>query len=476
MQRTKIVCTIGPASRSQTTLKRMIQGGMSIARVNLAHGDLHIQKENIHRIRSAATRVNRPVSILIDLPGPKIRIGQLENEGLILKKGKRVTLTTRDVLGTTSLLPVEYPDFSRSVYKRSIIYLNDGFIQLKVQDISDDNVICKVIIGGPLFSHKGLNLPKAKLFPKPVTDKDLELLSFGLEQGVDVFGLSFVEKAEDITKVKEYAFEKGKSIRVVAKIERREAVRNIDSILEVADAIMIARGDLGVQVPMQEVPMLQKKLIRKANLRGRPVITATQMFESMVDNVRPTRAEATDVANAILDGTDAVMLSEETAIGKYPVETVRTMSRIAQSVERQHGSIRLSSDIEEYFRRGDGRKKISVEDVVSLNVVDSLRALRIKFVLIPTVGGSTPRRVSRFKPNGWVIAFCHSEALFHFLTLSYGVVPVLLSEKVDNWHNRMLQFMHDSRLTKAGDRVILAEGMSVGQFDGADSMRIATVN
>ena len=475
-QKTKIVCTIGPASRSHTILKRMIQGGMSVARVNMAHGEIHTQKENIRRIRSAATRLNRPVSILIDLPGPKIRIGKLQSEGLTLRKGARVTLTTRDVPGTAALLPVEYPDFPRSVYKRGIVYLNDGFIQLRVMDISDDDVICRVLVGGSLFSHKGLNLPKSKLAPDAVTEKDLELLSFGLEQGVDIFGLSFVEKAQDIVKVKEFAQSKGKSIRVVAKIERAEAVRNIDSILEVADAIMIARGDLGVQMPMQDVPMIQKRLIRKANLRGRPVITATQMLESMVGNVRPTRAEATDVANAILDGTDAVMLSEETAVGKYPVETVKTMSRIAMSVERQRGSIRLSSDVEEYFRRGDGRKRISVEDVVSLNVVDALRALRIRFVLIPTLGGSTPRRVSRFKPDCWILAFCHSEAMCRFLTLSYGVAPVMLSDKVDNWHNLMLQFMRDSRLAKVGDKVVLAEGMSVGQFDGADSMRIAAVN
>ncbi|MDY6912278.1 MAG: pyruvate kinase, partial [Chloroflexota bacterium] len=316
----------------------------------------------------------------------------------------------------------------------------------------------------------------SKLAPDPVTEKDLEILSFGLEQGVDIFGISFVEKADDIRKIKDFALQKGKSIWVVAKIERAEAVKNIDSILEAADAIMIARGDLGVQVPMQDVPMIQKKLIRKANLRGRPVITATQMLESMVDNVRPTRAEATDVANAILDGTDAVMLSEETAIGKYPVEAVKIMSKIALSVERQRGALRLSSDVEAYSRHGDRRKRISVEEAVSLSVVDALRALRIRFVLVPTLGGSTPRRISRFKPDCWVLAFCNSETTCGFLTFSYGVAPVLLKEEVDNWHYRMLRFMRDSRLTKIGDKVILAEGMSVGQFDGADSMRIVTID
>jgi len=312
---------------------------MNVARLNFSHGNPEEHRGDIRRIRSIAAQLDRVVTILIDLPGPKIRIGKLQNEPLVLKKGDNVTLATQDILGTASRIPVNYKRLPETVSKGSLIYLNDGFLQLRVQGVSSDEVRCKVIIGGPLLSNKGLNLPRAKISMDPITDKDLDFVGLGLKEGVDTFGTSFIEKADDIRKVKEFARKRGKSIHVVAKIERAEAARNIDEILDVADAIMIARGDLGVQIPIEDVPAVQKKLIRKANLLGRPVITATQMLESMTENIRPTRAEVTDVANAILDGTDAVMLSEETAIGKYPVETVKMMARIAMSIERQRRAV-----------------------------------------------------------------------------------------------------------------------------------------
>ncbi|HDZ11962.1 MAG TPA: pyruvate kinase, partial [Bacteroidetes bacterium] len=332
--KTKIVCTIGPASRSKGMLKKLMKSGMNVARLNFSHGNLDEHRENIQNIRSLSAQLNLDVAILIDLPGPKIRIGTLQHEPLLLKKGDNLTLTTRDVAGTASQISVNYEKLPQSVQKGGIIYLNDGFIQLKVRDVSGDNVHCKVIIGGSLLSHKGLNLPQAKLFLDAVTKKDLEFVDFGLSQGVDTFSISFVEKAADILKVKQFAEERGRSIYTVAKIERAEAVQNMDEILNVTDAIMVARGDLGVQIPIEHLPMVQKKLIRKANLLGRPVITATQMLESMTENIRPTRAEVTDVANAILDGTDAVMLSEESAIGKYPADAVKMMAKIAATVER----------------------------------------------------------------------------------------------------------------------------------------------
>jgi len=303
--KTKIVCTIGPASRTELVIKKLIKSGMNVARLNLSHGTLEHHREDIRRIRSLAAQLERAVTILIDLPGPKIRIGKLQNEPLELRRGDNVTLTAQDILGTTSRIPVNYPQLPQSVAKGSLIYLNDGLLQLRVHEVSGDEVRCKVIIGGPLLSHKGLNLPRARIWRDPITEKDLDLVDFGLKEEVDTFGTSFVEKADDIRKVKEFARKRGKSIYVVAKIERAEAARNIDEILDTADAIMIARGDLGVQIPIEEVPGVQKKLIHKANLLGRPVITATQMLESMTENIRPTRAEVTDVANAILDGTDA---------------------------------------------------------------------------------------------------------------------------------------------------------------------------
>jgi len=449
---------------------------MNVARLNLSHGNIEDHRKNIRRIRSLASQLGRVVTILIDLPGPKIRVGTLENEPVVLKKDDHVTLTTEHILGTASLIPVDYKRLPQSVSKGSLIFLNDGFLQLRVQEVSDDDVRCKVIIGGPLLSHKGLNLPRAKIFIEAVTDRDLDLIDFGLKQGMDTFGISFVERAYDILKVKEFARKKGKSIYVVAKIERAEAVKNIDEILDVADAIMIARGDLGVQIPIEDVPAVQKKLIRKANLLGRPVITATQMLESMIENIRPTRAEVADVANAILDGTDAVMLSEETAIGKYPVQTVKMIAKIAVSIERQRRAVKWSSDLEEYFRGDFGRKRVSAEDVVSLNAIQAVHALKVHLILTPTHTGSTPRRISRFKPDCWILSFSNYEPTYRFLALSYAVHPFLIKNKVDDWHDVIMKLIKDSGLAKKGDRVILTEGASPGQVGDADSLRIITVS
>lgn len=474
--KTKIVCTIGPSSRSKSILKKMITHGMNVARLNFSHGTLEDHRQEIQHIRSLAAELNRIITVLIDLPGPKIRIGKLKSEPLLLQKGKNVVLTKKNVLGTASVIPVNYENLTASLSKGSTIYLNDGFIQLRVQEISKEEVNCKVIIGGQLLSYKGLNIPETRIKIDPVTVRDLDFVDFGLKAGVDTFGLSFVEKADDILKIKEFARKKGKSIQVVAKIERVEAVKNIEDILDVADAIMIARGDLGVQIPIEDVPVVQKSIIRRANLLGRPVITATQMLESMTENIRPTRAEVADVANAILDGTDAVMLSEETAIGSYPVEAVEMMARIATSTERQWRNGRLSSDLMEHFKSSVGPKKINVEDVVSLNVIEAVRMLNVRFILTPTHTGNTPRRISRFKPDCWILALSSHKKTGKFLAFSYGVYPRLIADKVDSWHELILKFIKDFKLAKRGDRVILTEGLSPGRVGGTDSFRIITVS
>jgi pyruvate kinase len=474
--KTKIVCTIGPASRTDSVIKNLIKSGMNVARLNFSHGNTKDHRQDIRRIRSIASHLERVVTILIDLPGPKIRIGKLQNEPLVLKKDDNVTLTPNNILGTVSRIPVNYTQLSQSVSKGSLIYLNDGFLQLRVREVSGDEVRCKVVIGGPLLSQKGVNIPRAKISMDPITDKDLDFVDLGLKEGVDTFGTSFIEKADDIRKVKEFARKRGKSIHVVAKIERAEAARNIDEILDVADAIMIARGDLGVQISIEDVPVVQKKLIRKANLLGRPVITATQMLESMTENIRPTRAEVTDVANAILDGTDAVMLSEETAIGKYPVETVKMMARIAASTERHRRAVKWPSDLEDSFKSGIGRKNVSAEDVVSLNVIEAVRALNARFILTPTYTGSTPRRISRFKPDCWILSFSNYGPTYRFLALSYGVYPFLIKKRVDDWHDVTMKLIKDFKLAKKGDRVILTEGKSLEHLSDADSLRIITVS
>jgi pyruvate kinase len=328
------------------------------------------------------------------------------------------------------------------------------------------------MIGGPLLSHKGLNLPGAKISGDAVTKQDYRYVDYGLKQGINIFGVSFVEKAEDVLKLKAFAKKRGKSIRVVAKIERAEALKNIDGIMQAADAIMVARGDLGVQIPLEDVPAVQKKLIQKANLLGCPVITATQMLESMTQNVRPTRAEVADVANAILDGTDAVMLSEETAIGVYPVETVKIMSRIAAATERQSSAVRGSSGLEEHFRRHISQKEITVEDVVSLGVIEAARALNARWIVTPTHTGSTPRRISRFKPDSWILSFGSDTDTYQFLAFSYGVQPFLIKNNQKSLHEMIWKFLKNSGLVQKGERVVLTEGISPGQLGGTDSIRI----
>lgn len=325
------------------------------------------------------------------------------------------------------------------------------------------------------MSHKGLNLPEAKMDMRAITKTDLDCVDFGLRHHVTSFSISFIEKADDILKIKKFAHKRGVSINVVAKIERAEALSNIDEIIKVADGIMVARGDLGVQIPIEDIPAVQKKIIRKANCSGVPVITATQMLESMTQNVRPTRAEVTDVANAILDGSDAVMLSEETAIGRYPVKVVDMMVKIARSIEDQRHDLVAVHDLEDYIKRSITHGHTNIEDVLSLSVMESVRALNARFVLIPTHSGRTARHIARFKPDCWSLAFCRDEKVHDFLTLSYGIYPVLILQKVDNWFDTMQAFIKNHRLAKKGDTMILTQGIS-GKIGGTNSLRVIRVN
>ncbi len=475
--KTKIVCTIGPASRSREVLARMILAGMNVARLNLSHGTFDEHRENIRNIRTAADDVGRPITILLDLPGPKIRVGALAREPMMLQKGETVTLVPASATDDLSLIPVDFEQFPQLVSPGSTIFLSDGFLQLRVDEVTENRVRATVVIGGPLLSRKGMSLVGGGgiLAVSALTDRDLECIEFGLAEGLDTFSISFIERAEDIRKAREHAARSGKSIRVIAKIERQEALLHLDEILREADGVMIARGDLGVQIPIEEVPSAQKRIIQKANILGRPVITATQMLMSMTDNIRPTRAEVTDVANAILDGTDAVMLSEETSIGKYPVETVAMMSKIARSTEEKRSTVGAGCNLLDYFRVGKGREKITINDVVSLNVIEALDALGIRFVLTPTRSGNTPRNISRFKPEAWILAFTRNPGTLKFLAFSYGVCPFLIRSEKEYWHGAILDSIRDSELIRPGERVVLTEGVSPGR-EGTDSLIILTVD
>jgi len=454
-------------------LKRLMRTGMNVARINLSHGTLKQHREDIRRIRSLSRELNSTVTILADLPGPKIRVGKLNDEPIELRKGSLVTLATKGASDNPSVIPVDFKRLPESVSRGSKIYLNDGFIQLRVKGVEDQDVICKVIIGGKLLSHKGLNLPGAELDVDAVTEKDLDLMDFCLGEDIDAVSVSFAKSAADILKVKNFAASKGKSIYAVAKIERKEAVDNIDEILKVADAVMVARGDLGVEIPIEKVPLVQKMLISKANIMGRPVITATQMLESMTANIRPTRAEVTDVANAILDGTDAVMLSEETAIGDYPVETLRMMVRIAAATERHRRQLGRRVTLQDHIQGTKANRK--VEDVIAASLIEALNMLDVRLILTPSHSGTTPRLVSRFKPVCWVLAFSDSIEVCNFLALSYGVHPVFMEERSDIL-NKAIRFIKNKKLVKRGDQVLLTEGLLPGRVGGTDTVRIITVD
>ncbi|HEJ83522.1 MAG TPA: pyruvate kinase, partial [Desulfobacteraceae bacterium] len=453
-------------------LERLMLQGMNVARLNFAHGTLPGHKEDIRRIRAVASRLQRYCLIMADLPGPKIRIGKLMDEPLLLEKGDEVILTVKDLVGTPNKILVEYKMLPESVHPGSLIFLNDGFIQLQVEKVIGEEVFCRTVIGGPLLSHKGLNLPGVKILADAVSDTDLEFVAFALQEGVDAFGVSFVEGADDILKVKGFAQERGQPVYVVAKIERAEAINNFDAILSAADAIMIARGDLGVQIPLEDVPSLQKKLINKANLLGRPVITATQMLLSMTENIRPTRAEVSDVANAILDGTDAVMLSEETAIGRYPVEAVQMITKIATSAERERKAVRALADLPAYFRTGAGSDNTGVEDIVSLNAVESANALNVRYILTNTQSKGAPCLISRFKPECWILSYGGDVKMNNFLALSYGVYPVCLDYETNGFTDMATRFLARAGMVEKGERMILVEDESTRDTHGTGSLKI----
>lgn len=468
--KTKIVCTIGPACRSRATLQKMIFSGMNVARLNFSHGNLKEHQRDINTIKDVSKSLEKTVTILGDLPGPKIRVGSIENGSCMLDKGRKVVLTTRNITGTSTVIPVQFAGFIQNVVPGSRIFLNDGFIHLKVLNIKGEDVLCRIIAGGILLSHKGMNLPDARLEVNPVTEKDLEYVRFGLDAGIDLFGVSFIRHPDDIMQVKSFAEKLGKKAFVVAKIERKEALENINGIIDAADAIMIARGDLGVEIPIEKVPITQKQLILKASYAAKPVITATQMLESMTGNTRPTRAEVTDVANAIIDGTDAVMLSEETAIGDYPLDTVKMLAKIARTVERDRYSIIGGTSIPDAIMREVMRKAVSIEDTLSLDVANSLNSLNISYVLVPSISGATARRISRFKTRAWILAFCSDESTQKSLNLSYGVYPITMPEPLSD--EASIQFLKEQKLLKSNDILLMVQGMPFGKIGRENSFRI----
>ncbi len=418
--KTKLVCTIGPASESPEILTEMLRAGMNIARLNFSHGDFSWHKTAIDNLRGAARATGRPVTIMADLPGPKMRIGLLAEEPIRLTPGDAFTLTAHEITGDRQRAFVNFPRLPAVVKPGNVLFLNDGIIHLEVTAVEGADVRCRVLVGGELRSHKGLNLPGIDLGVSAFTEHDRDCLRFALENGVDAISQSFVETAADVDAVRRAAADMGHQPFIIAKIERAGALAHVDEILKAADGIMVARGDLGVETPIERIAMVQKQLISRANLLGKPVITATQMLESMVDHYHPTRAEATDVANAILDGTDCVMLSEESAMGRFPVEAVGMLAGIATATEPYRTDVSVREVFSDYDRDGD----VHLVDLISRNVQRTVARLVPTAVIVPTATGNIARMISRFKLPVWVAAVSPDETICHGLQFSYGVSPV----------------------------------------------------
>jgi pyruvate kinase len=443
--KTKIVATIGPASESPEMLERLIRAGLNIARLNFSHGELNDHAERIQRIRAAAQAVGRRVAVMADLPGPKMRIGKIEPEPIQLHSGESFILTAEEITGSPQRVSVSFKDLPKVVKPGDRLFLNDGLVQLTVEHVSGSEVHSKVSVGGELRSKKGLNLPGIALGISAFTPRDRICLEFALQHGVDAVSQSFVETAGDIEAVRAAGKAAGKRPFIIAKIERLDAIRRFDEILNATDGIMLARGDLGVEVPIEEMAILQKRLIARAHIAGKPVITATQMLESMVASRLPTRAEATDVANAVLDGTDAVMLSGESAIGQFPEEAVAMLAKIAAYTEAHRPPVRLA-ELRARLQQGPPSTKTdAITDIVEAALEIAPRAV----VFVPTRTGTTARMISRLNPSQWIVSLSHDPAVCQELVFCGGVAPVQLFEDPRNWRDFARTWLAEHEVTGA---------------------------
>ncbi len=477
MRKTKIVCTIGPASSSPEMLAGLIKAGMNVARLNFSHGtyDEHLQR--LQLIRSLSEKAGKAVGILQDLSGPKIRIGRIDKCPVKLQPGEPFVFTTQQVSGDGTKVTLPFPDLPKKLKRGQLIYVDDAKLEFKVVSTTDSEIITKVIIGGELSSNKGFTVPGADYDVPGVTEKDKEDLRWGLEHGVDWVASSFVRSADDILPLRKVMRECGKRVPVIAKIERPEAVKNICSIIDVYDGIMVARGDLGIEVPIDEVPGIQKTIIHHCNRAGKPVITATQMLDSMMVNPRPTRAEVTDVANAIIDGTDATMLSGETAAGQFPLQSVQMMDKIARKTEK-------SLDYRAMFDRQScsapsncNPQKTQITEAIGEAAVNLAFDLRVPAIITCTFNGTTARLVSKFRPRAKIIAAASNHEAARRLTLSWGVSPmyVEMASDTDELIRNAVEAACDYKVVKQGDTVVMIAGVPVGIAGNTSLIRVLKV-
>jgi pyruvate kinase len=464
--KTKIVATIGPASDAPETLVRMIRAGLGVARLNFSHGEPDYHRTLIERIRAASQTAGQRVAIMGDLPGPKMRIGDLAEEPIELQRDDTLTLTTDDVVGQADRIGVTFAGLPAAVRPGDMLYLNDGFILLRVTEVLDKDVRCRVRVGGELRSRKGLNLPGIDLGISAFTEEDACWLRFAAENRLDAVSQSFVAGAPDIEAVRRAAQALDYQPFIIAKIERAAALDNLEPILRATDGIMVARGDLGVEIPIEQIAVTQKRIMEKANLAAKPVITATQMLESMVKHRRPTRAEATDVANAILDGTDCVMLSAESAMGRFPVESVEMLASIAAATEPTRPTWPRREALEKYGWDGD----VSSVDLIALSVHHTIERMCPRAVIVPTLSGATARNIGRFRLPVWITALSPNETTCQALQFSYGIHPVAVAEDRPEWSAFTRRWLAEQGVTEG--QVLLTQGPSARNPCGNQRMEI----
>ncbi|MBQ7759436.1 pyruvate kinase [Anaerotignum sp.] len=470
MRRTKIVCTLGPATSDVETMKQLIRNGMDAARVNFSHGTYESHAETIAKLKQAREELNAPIPLILDTKGPEIRVKTFKEEKVRLEEDATFTLTTREVEGDENIVSVTYEDLPKDLRRGSRVLIDDGLIELKVENITETDVICKVINGGIVKSRKGVNLPGVKVNLPSLMEKDIQDLKFGVENGFDIVAASFIRSAEDVAKIRKVLEENGGgNIHIISKIENQQGVENIDKILEVSDGIMVARGDLGVEIPPEEVPLVQKMLIAKANRIGKPVITATQMLESMVHSPRPTRAEANDVANAIFDGSDAIMLSGETAAGAYPLEAVETMARIA---------VKAESGVDYATKMVNTEPaRVNITNAISMAACATAAELNTAAISTITRSGFTARMISKHRPICPLIASTSDERVWRQMNLIWGCKPMHYTGELPKGgvFDTALKIAISSGLLKNGDTVVSALGMPLGFSGATNTLRVDIV-
>lgn len=472
LKKTKIVCTIGPASESPEVLEQLVRNGMNVARLNFSHGSHEEHLEKIKTIKRLRRKLNVPLGLMLDTKGPEIRIGRFEEKEYFLKPDDIFTITTRDVIGNKDIVSVSYEGLPNDVEKGSIISVDDGLIQLEVMEIKDGtDIVCRVQNNGVISNNKGVNLPGRVTNLPAITPKDVDDIKFGIENGIDMIAASFIRKKEDIYDIRKVLEDHGgEDILILSKIESQEGVDNIDEIIEASDGIMVARGDLGVEIRTELIPLVQKEVIRKCNKAAKPVITATQMLDSMQRNPRPTRAETTDVANAIIDGTDCVMLSGETAAGKYPVEAVKTMRDICITTE-------LSDDFEENIYQTEIDRKITTTNAISKSTCTIASQLNAKAIITCTASGNTAKAVSKFRPKTNIIACTIDEKVARRLSVSWGVYPIIVEKahETDELIERAIVGALKENYVQEGDLTVLTAGIPLGVSGTSNLIKVHVI-